>query len=181
MIAKPLEPNEFFTPDGGVRLFLENTVIKPPSIPVQKIWAGSVHRTARILKEVYANEETGEFENDPPRFLKHAPFVYWKRALEEIHEIFAEELAETYTHPFRNARDVITPLLHQTFLTQVSPRALSSSFYRHWSSKKRATDGGSLTFVLFRFATCFLFLSSLRRASWMVCHGRLHLLQKLHF
>lgn len=120
MISKPLEPSEFFTPDGGVRLFLENGVIRPPQKESTRIWVGAVHRTVRILREAYGDEETGEIENNPPRFLKHAPFIYWKKALEEVHALFAEELAETYTHPFRHARDVITPLFHHTFLTQVS-------------------------------------------------------------
>lgn len=122
IISHPLEPNEFFTPDGGVRLFLENGVIHPPKIPVNRIWVGAVHRTVRTLKEAYGDEETGEIESNPPRFLKHAPFAYFRDVLAEVHELFKEELEETYSHPFRHARDVITPLLHHTVLTQVSSR-----------------------------------------------------------
>lgn len=131
----PLHPSDFFTLGGGrsalpgvlwtkngysgrgsgpgVLQFLENNQIRKPAdyadlVPSQNIWRFSTYNSLDAVERAYGPAAGLTF---PPRYVKHAPFVYSRTALEGTAFKFAAEVNKMLTHRFRQYDDVITPLL----------------------------------------------------------------------
>ena len=112
ILGKFTHPSTLFTFDGGARFFFEGHRIsggvssKPNN---SRIWLSSVFTTHALLQQ--------EYGIDVPRyFLKHAPFVFHKKAFEKIHQKWPEDMTRTVSHRFRHATDVLTPLLHHYYV-----------------------------------------------------------------
>ncbi|KAK0552341.1 hypothetical protein OC846_002942 [Tilletia horrida] len=121
MIRRRMEPWDFFTAGGGVKLFLEPGRVEvnrpvPDEKKAKQAWLHSVHHTIEILYKRYHSKWPNPRHS--PRFVKHAPFVYYRRALEELHHYFGSHLANNAIHRFRNPDDVLVPFLHHGYVTQ---------------------------------------------------------------
>jgi len=121
MVQRRMEPWDFFTSSGAVKLFLENGIVDlakhvPETKKTKQAWLYSVHRTIEIMFERYHRRWPNPLHL--PRFVKHAPFVYHRGALEELHHLYGRYLAENARHRFRNPDDVLVPFLHHGYVTQ---------------------------------------------------------------
>jgi hypothetical protein len=114
--GRSVDPAHLFSEEGGARFFFEANIIKPNfevDEPQKKIWLASVYNTDHALDSVY-----GQYRVGPRHFLKHAPFIFYQYAYEEIHRDFKEEIDQTMQHPFRHQEDVTFPLLHHYYVMQ---------------------------------------------------------------
>lgn len=134
-----LHPSDFFTLGGGPRVlpgvvwnnkgyrgrgsgpgvlqFLERGPVRRPSNlhelePTQNIWLFSTFHTLSAIESAYGPADRLPF---PPHFVKHAPFVYTRTALQGTAIKFEHEINRTLTHRFRHHEDIITPLLVQAY------------------------------------------------------------------
>jgi hypothetical protein len=112
ILGKFIHPSALFTFDGGARFFFESNRInggvsnKPSN---SRIWLSSVFTTHALLQR--------EYGIDVPRyFIKHAPFVFHKKAFEKIHQKWPKDMTRTVSHRFRHATDILTPLLHHYYV-----------------------------------------------------------------
>jgi hypothetical protein len=112
ILGKKASPWDYFTADGGTRFFFEKNRIlggiRDTPDPA-RTWVSSVYTTHALLQRAYG-------EDYPRYFVKHAPFVYHKRAFEKLHEKWPKDIARTMTHKFRHATDILTPFLHHYYV-----------------------------------------------------------------
>jgi len=115
MLYNPVHPSDFFTAQGGIRLFLETSVIQPHKFDTKTppIWLGSTFHSVDILREAY-----GPINTNQPRYLQHAPFVYYKQAFQNMHQRFYRSFRVASAHKFRHYEDVLTPLMHHGYVVQ---------------------------------------------------------------
>ncbi|KDN53465.1 hypothetical protein K437DRAFT_72081 [Tilletiaria anomala UBC 951] len=130
MFVSPVHPRDFFTPTRGVRQYLEESPIVLPDqykthhmSPNSNVWRQSVYNTVTAIQKAYA-----PIKHFPPRWLKHAPFVYTRTAFLGMHQRFWRELHETSQNKFRSSKDVITPLLVHSYVAQEGSHALGLQF-----------------------------------------------------
>ncbi|KAK0522747.1 hypothetical protein OC834_006160 [Tilletia horrida] len=156
MIRRQMEPWDFFTSSGAIKLFLETGHVDvkrpvPENRKGKQAWLYSVHHTVELL---YARYGKGAHWPDPhhtPRFVKHAPFVYYRAAFDALHAHFGPELAANARHRFRNPDDVLVPFLHHGYVTQEGSRccglryeivsnavAAHSFFFVSWTDNRTA-------------------------------------------
>lgn len=115
MLYNPVHPSDFFTEEKGVRLFLETSVIRPHKFDSKNppIWLGSTYHSVEALMDAY-----GPIRANEPRFLQHAPFVYYKQAFYNMHQRFYKSFRVASSHKFRHHEDVLTPLMHHGYVVQ---------------------------------------------------------------
>lgn len=125
MLFQPVHPSDFFTKRRGIRLFLEESVIKPYRFTGKSrpIWLGSTFNSVNTLAEAY--EEMAPYE---PRYLQHAPFVYYKQAFINMHHRFYKQFKTASGHKFRNEMDILTPLMHHGYVTQEGSHCCGMDF-----------------------------------------------------
>ncbi|KAE8232413.1 hypothetical protein CF326_g2556 [Tilletia indica] len=131
MIRRRMEPWDFFTSSGAVKLFLEPghvdvRRIVPEEKKAKQAWLYSVHHTVQILYERYHSQWPNPTHT--PRFVKHAPFVYNRAALADLHTYFGDHLAKNAIHRFRNPDDVLVPFLHHGYITQEGAKCCGYSY-----------------------------------------------------
>ncbi|KAE8262074.1 hypothetical protein A4X03_0g2739 [Tilletia caries] len=131
MVRRRMEPWDFFTRSGAVKLFLEpGHVDVNRRVPVEKkakqAWLFSVHYTIEILYARYHFQWPNPQHR--PRFVKHAPFVYVRHALADLHTHFGAQLASNARRRFRNPEDVLVPFLHHGYLTQEGARCCGYTY-----------------------------------------------------
>lgn len=117
LFVKPVAPHRLFSCDGGLRFLTEINHIR--HVPAQKsnAWLASVRNTVQLADATYGGEHV-------MNFLKHAPFVYSRRAFEEIHRKFAKELDAMLPHQLRHPEDLNMPLLHHIYMNEEGSRKL---------------------------------------------------------
>ncbi|KAF4323330.1 hypothetical protein BBO99_00002045 [Phytophthora kernoviae] len=109
LFTKPIAPHEFFTCDGGIRLLHESGLIShTPPTPKKGIWIASVLNTQQEMDLRWGKTDR--------HFIKHAPFVYSRRAFERVHQIFDRPLYMTLKSKFRGKPDMNMPLLHHYYM-----------------------------------------------------------------
>ena len=117
IFTNPLYPHDLFTCDGGIRILQERgTISHTPPTKKKGIWISSVLNTQQAMDTVWGKQDR--------KFLKHAPFVYSRRAFERVHQIFSRPLYETLKHKFRTKTDMNNPLLHYYYLIHQGSREL---------------------------------------------------------
>lgn len=122
IFTKPIEPHEFFTCDGGIRLLHEAGLIShTPPTPKKGIWISSVLNTQQEMDLRWGKQDR--------HFIKHAPFVYSRRAFERIHEIFDRPLYMTLKSKFRGKPDMNMPLLHHYYMMSQGSQELGIPIY----------------------------------------------------
>ncbi|KAJ9470364.1 Exopolysaccharide phosphotransferase [Diplonema papillatum] len=117
LLGRPTHPSDFITDDGGVRLYHEANIINGGEKDYRRLkglrekqWLGSVYHTVGILNKKFGSRKR--------RFVKHAPFVYSRRAFEVMSELFESELEAASKMRFRNHDDVLIPFLHHNFVIE---------------------------------------------------------------
>ncbi|DAZ98079.1 TPA: hypothetical protein N0F65_005241 [Lagenidium giganteum] len=118
LFIKNVGPNRFFTCDGGLRLLTEINHIRHVKGTKGNAWLASVRNTVELTDRVYGGEHVYNF-------LKHAPFVYSRRAFEKMHEKFGEELDKTGKHQLRHHEDLNVPLLHHIYMQEEGSKELN--------------------------------------------------------
>ncbi|DAZ98096.1 TPA: hypothetical protein N0F65_005258 [Lagenidium giganteum] len=109
IFTAPIDPQEFFTCDGGIRLLHESGMIShTPPTPKKGIWISSVLHTQQEMDLRWGQKDR--------YFIKHAPFVYSRHAFERIHQIFDRPLYMTLKSKFRGKPDMNVPLLHHYYM-----------------------------------------------------------------
>jgi hypothetical protein len=122
IFTKPIEPHEFFTCDGGIRLLHETGLIShTPPTPKKGIWISSVLNTQQEMDLRWGKQDR--------HFIKHAPFVYSRRAFERIHQIFDRPLFMTLKSKFRGKPDMNMPLLHHYYMMSQGSQELGIPIY----------------------------------------------------
>ncbi|TMW66200.1 hypothetical protein Poli38472_003965 [Pythium oligandrum] len=122
IFTKPIEPHEFFTCDGGIRLLHENGLISHvPPTPKKGIWISSVLNTQQEMDLRWGKKDR--------HFIKHAPFVYSRRAFERVHQIFDRPLYMTLKSKFRGKPDMNMPLLHHYYMMSQGSQELGIPIY----------------------------------------------------
>eukprot|EP01061_Rhynchopus_euleeides_P013208 TRINITY_DN23118_c0_g1_i3.p2 TRINITY_DN23118_c0_g1~~TRINITY_DN23118_c0_g1_i3.p2 ORF type:complete len:909 (+),score=350.70 TRINITY_DN23118_c0_g1_i3:697-3423(+) len=123
MIGRMVHPSDFFTDDGGVRLYLESNVVSGGTAQYEtlkarrsKQWLASVYHTIGVVDSKIPRTR-------PRYFVKHAPFVYSRKAFEMMHKIWPAELEAASHMRFRNYDDVLVPFMHHVLMTEKAPRA----------------------------------------------------------
>eukprot|EP01102_Stenamoeba_stenopodia_P006604 TRINITY_DN1821_c2_g1_i1.p1 TRINITY_DN1821_c2_g1~~TRINITY_DN1821_c2_g1_i1.p1 ORF type:complete len:647 (-),score=149.71 TRINITY_DN1821_c2_g1_i1:16-1935(-) len=111
------DPEDFFTPEGGVRFFYTHNRVPVDAKRMKdirskrKIWLASLYNTMIAIAERYP-QATNELYS-----LKHAPYVYHRDAWAWVHKLFRPELKTSLIHPFRHYEDILNPYLHHAFVT----------------------------------------------------------------
>ncbi|CEG35165.1 exopolysaccharide phosphotransferase [Plasmopara halstedii] len=122
MFTKPIAPHEFFTCDGGIRLLHEGGKISHTPPPKKKgIWISSVLNTQQEMDLRWGKKDR--------HFIKHAPFVYSRRAFERVHQIFDRPLYMTLKSKFRSKPDMNNPLLHHYYMLAQGSEELGIPVY----------------------------------------------------
>lgn len=118
LFIKPVVPNRFFTCDGGLQFLTEINHIRHVKGQKSNAWLASVRNTVELADKTYGGEHVYNF-------LKHAPFVYSRKAFEKIHEKFASELHASHSHQVRHHEDLNMPLLHHIYMNEEGSRLLN--------------------------------------------------------
>ena len=120
MIGRLLHPSDFVTDDGGVRLYFEGNVVHGATSQYQNLksrkskqWLASVYHTVGIVEDRISRLKTRYF-------IKHAPFVYSKKAFGFMWVKFEKELNAASRMKFRHYDDVLVPFLHHTMLLELA-------------------------------------------------------------
>lgn len=121
MFVKPVAPQRFFTCDGGLRFLTEINHIRHTKGTKANAWLATVRNTVLLMDKTYGGEHVYNF-------LKHAPFVYSRKAFEKVHEKFADELEATHVHQVRHYKDLNMPLLHHIYMSEEGSRLLGIPF-----------------------------------------------------
>lgn len=121
LFVKLVAPQRFFTCDGGLRFLTEINHIRHVKGTKSNAWLASVRNTVQLMDKTYGGEHVYNF-------LKHAPFVYSKRAFEKIHEKFNTELQAMQSHQLRHYDDLNMPLLHHIYMSEEGSRLLGIPF-----------------------------------------------------
>ncbi|EQC24943.1 hypothetical protein SDRG_17169 [Saprolegnia diclina VS20] len=117
IFTKHIAPHEFFTCDGGIRLLHEPGLIShEPPTEKKGIWVASVLNTQQEMDLRWGQEDR--------YFIKHAPFIYSRRAFERIHQIFDRPMYMTLKSKFRGKPDMNIPLLHHYYMQAQGAREL---------------------------------------------------------
>ncbi|KAF0687478.1 Aste57867_20787 [Aphanomyces stellatus] len=104
-----VSPYDFFSCDGGIQLLREGNVISHQSPdPSTGIWMASVLNTQQQMDRMWGRAQR--------HYLKHAPFVYSRRAFERVHQLFRQPLFESLAARFRSRTDMNMPLLHHYYM-----------------------------------------------------------------
>eukprot|EP01062_Namystynia_karyoxenos_P062757 TRINITY_DN55632_c0_g1_i1.p1 TRINITY_DN55632_c0_g1~~TRINITY_DN55632_c0_g1_i1.p1 ORF type:complete len:924 (+),score=241.41 TRINITY_DN55632_c0_g1_i1:142-2913(+) len=119
LFGRNVHPSDLFTDDGGVRLYLEGGTVRGARREYldlrasrRKQWLGSVYHTNGVLEDIVGKRRR--------YFVKHAPFIYYKRIFEVIHERWPEVMRKAGKCRFRSYDDVLVPFLHHGVLDVVS-------------------------------------------------------------
>ncbi|RHY83247.1 hypothetical protein DYB35_000894 [Aphanomyces astaci] len=106
-----VRPHDLFTCDGGIKLLHEPSIIGRPTAPdpSRGNWMQSVLTTRDAIDATLGYTPTRHF-------LKHAPFVYSRRALVRVHQLFTQQLRATLPNRFRGPHDMNVPLLHHAYV-----------------------------------------------------------------
>ena len=119
LVGRLTHPSDFFTDDGGPRLYFETSVVRgrrKQHLDLRrerrKLWLASVFNTVATATEKLGDRRTHHF-------VKHAPFVYSRAALLRMHDLFGDELKAGLAHRFRSHDDVLTPFLHHITLMEL--------------------------------------------------------------
>jgi hypothetical protein len=76
-------------------------------------WLGMVYHTKSLMDMRHGWNRQESWTKY--RYLKHSPHVYSRSRLVKLWEIWGKELAETATHHFRSADDIISLFLHHHY------------------------------------------------------------------
>lgn len=110
IFTKLIDPHEFFTCDGGIRLLHEKgSISHAPPTPKKGVWISSVLNTQQEMDTRWGDETR--------YYIKHAPFLYSRHAFERLHQIFDRPLYMTLKNKFRSRPDMNVPLLHHYYMT----------------------------------------------------------------
>lgn len=109
LFVKPVAPSRLFSCDGGLRFLTEINHIRHVAAQKANAWLASVRNTVELADQTYGGQHV-------VNFLKHAPFVYSKRAFAEIHAKFQDKLDAMLTHQLRHPEDLNMPLLHHIYM-----------------------------------------------------------------
>lgn len=117
IFTQTLAPHDLFTCDGGIKLLHEAGLIShtPPSAK-KGIWISSVLHTQQEMDLRWGVQDR--------HFIKHAPFVYSRRAFERVHQIFDRPLYATLKSKFRGKPDMNMPLLHHYYMVSQGSKEL---------------------------------------------------------
>jgi hypothetical protein len=121
LFIKPVTPNRLFTCEGGIRFLTEINHIRHVKGQKSNAWLASVRNTLELMDSTYGGEHVYNF-------VKHAPFVYSRLALQQIHEKFGSQLAATLSHQVRHHQDLNVPLLHHVYMNEEGSKALNIPF-----------------------------------------------------
>lgn len=117
IFTQTLAPHDIFTCDGGIKLLHEAGLIShTPPTPKKGIWISSVLNTQQEM-----DLRWGKLDR---YFIKHAPFVYSRRAFERVHQIFDRPLYTTLKSKFRGKPDMNMPLLHHYYMVSQGSKEL---------------------------------------------------------
>ncbi|CAI5733090.1 unnamed protein product [Hyaloperonospora brassicae] len=117
LFIKPVTPDRLFSCDGGLRVLTEINHIRHVAAQNSNLWLASVRNTVVLTDKTYGGQHVYNF-------LKHAPFVYSRRAFENIHAKFGKELDAMLSHQTRHAQDLNMPLLHQIYMLEEGSKLL---------------------------------------------------------
>ncbi|RQM12900.1 hypothetical protein KXD40_000189 [Peronospora effusa] len=118
LFIKPVTPDRLFSCDGGLRFLTEmNHIRHVRSENNSNAWLASVRNTVMLMDMTYGGQHVYNF-------LKHAPYVYSRRAFEEIHKKFAKYLESMLSHQIRHPEDLNMPLLHHIYMQEEGSKAL---------------------------------------------------------
>ncbi|CAH0493987.1 unnamed protein product [Peronospora farinosa] len=122
MFLKPIAPHEFFSCDGGIRLLHEGGLIShAPPTPKKGIWISSVLNTQQEMDLRWGKTDR--------YYIKHAPYVYSRRAFERLHQIYDRPLYMTLKSKFRAKPDMNMPLLHHYYMIAQGSEELGIPIY----------------------------------------------------
>uniref|UniRef100_K3X248 Stealth protein CR2 conserved region 2 domain-containing protein n=1 Tax=Globisporangium ultimum (strain ATCC 200006 / CBS 805.95 / DAOM BR144) TaxID=431595 RepID=K3X248_GLOUD len=117
VFTKELAPHDIFTCDGGIKLLHEAGLIShTPPTPKKGIWISSVLNTQQEMDLRWGKQDR--------YFIKHAPFVYSRKAFERVHQIFDRPLYVTLKSKFRGKPDMNMPLLHHYYMVSQGSQEL---------------------------------------------------------
>eukprot|EP00668_Euglena_longa_P016122 GGOE01020331.1.p1 GENE.GGOE01020331.1~~GGOE01020331.1.p1 ORF type:complete len:183 (+),score=47.93 GGOE01020331.1:186-734(+) len=95
------------------QLLLERTLWSTQSLKERGTYEKAHWRAATAHSWDLVEEVFGPV---PRYILKHSPFTYHTAVFPILRDVWAAAVAETLTHPFRNFRDVIAPILHHALV-----------------------------------------------------------------
>ncbi|TYZ62487.1 hypothetical protein PybrP1_001989 [[Pythium] brassicae (nom. inval.)] len=117
IFTQTLAPHDIFTCSGGIKLLHEAGLIShAPPTPKKGIWISSVLNTQQEMDLRWGPQDR--------YFIKHAPFVYSRRAFERVHQIFDRPLYATLKSKFRGKPDMNMPLLHHYYMVSQGSKEL---------------------------------------------------------
>ncbi|CAK4656253.1 hypothetical protein LEN26_001858 [Aphanomyces euteiches] len=118
IFTAPMTPHDLFSCDGGIQVFREpNLIPHDGPTPTHGIWMSSVLHTQAVMDAKFGRSER--------HYLKHAPFIYSRRAFERLHQIFSQPLLQTLSSRFRNRTDMNIPLLHHYYMVAQGTKEVS--------------------------------------------------------
>jgi Stealth protein CR2, conserved region 2/Stealth protein CR3, conserved region 3 len=122
MIDRAISPSDLYTSEGGAKFFYSRTNVNDDPRPRTGIWFRSLLNTVDAIERAYGTSK------GQTRFLKHAPYVYYKSAMEGVHKRFKDVLEVTSHHKFRHEKDVLLPYLHHAYVINEGSRCCSLKY-----------------------------------------------------
>lgn len=105
-VGAPVEPSDFFTPEGGHRILFDDWDF-PVDVDAGTVSDQAIARSLRLLESVVPG--------GPPRrrrAISHSPQPYDRELLVELRRLFPEPFARTVWNRFRDPTDAIVRVLY---------------------------------------------------------------------
>jgi hypothetical protein len=103
-------PSDLFTPDHGLKLFVENLTI-PVSKTQQRIFIDGVKDKAywrAFFGTIHLLENSfGKKNMKPLRLLQHTSHTFHRGAIERVHNLWKDELQMAHQNKFREDSDIL--------------------------------------------------------------------------
>jgi hypothetical protein len=118
LLGRPVDPRLFFDSNGSARYFLSAATITPgPPEPGDSPLLAARRRTAQLIER--------EFGIAPTRAFKHTPVAQLRDVHRDLEQRFADEIASTLSHPFRDGGDIAVAGWLHNYYAYFTQRALA--------------------------------------------------------
>jgi hypothetical protein len=118
-LGAPVEPTDWFR-DGKPVVYFEKGTVRGGLPVYEEIrrkkgnrWAAKIHRTRGLVEEHFPTEASSP--TAVLHFVKHAPFPFSKKLLQDMEKIWRREYDITMSFRFRDYETVDIPTMHNMY------------------------------------------------------------------
>jgi hypothetical protein len=118
-LGAPVEPSDWFR-DGKPVVYFERGVVRGGTSTYEDIkhrrgnkWAAKIHRTKGLIEDRFPEEAAAP--SAVLHFVKHAPFPFKTKLLQDMEKIWRAEYDTTMSFRFRDYETVDIPTMHNMY------------------------------------------------------------------